>query len=165
MLTLIAWSRHSGHFVAIVLIAVLSVETGCNHAHSGQQPASSRVDAERLLTIDLGVVSSELEGYRCISFDELGLEDSSIIRETRSSCECVIPRIVSYVSASGRSKPAIFLRLKPDSPLSPSSNPERSTDRRAANLSVLVDLLLESGEQRSLCLNLIHTRIQDGVAE
>lgn len=165
MLTSFARSRHRGYFVAIVLIASLLAEVGCNHVHSGQPSASSRFDDELHLTFDVGVVSSELEGYRCISFDELGLEDSSIIREARSSCECVIPRIVSYLSASGRSKPAVFLRLKPDSPPLPNTNPESSTDLRASNLSVLVELLLESGEQRNFSLNLIHTRIQDEVAE
>lgn len=149
----------------VILIATLLVESGCDHVHSGQQSTSSSIVGERQLTFNIGVVSSELEGYRCISFDELGLEDSSIIREIRTSCECVVPRVVRYLSASGQDKPAVFLRLKPDSQPSATEASVRTIDFSAANLSVLIELFLESGEKRCFNLDFIHTRIRDGVAE
>jgi len=110
--------------------------------------------AGKSTTIDAGVVLHERPGYLCLPLEQVGLKADDAIVSVASSCECIEPRLVQYVSPGGLHKPAILLDYLAEpagiaSPIRP----------QPMNLNVVITVELVKGKTHDFTVNLMHTTL------
>ncbi|MCA9193087.1 MAG: hypothetical protein KDB03_15035 [Planctomycetales bacterium] len=96
-----------------------------------------------------------IEGYRCVTFEEIGLSIDSHIASITSSCECIEPRIVEFNTVHGGTSNGIFLRFA-------SNGKETHIERVhkvAADLAVLIELTLVDGTTHQFTVRLLQTSL------
>lgn len=63
-------------------------------------------------SMDAGVVFIREASYRCIPLAEFGIETADQVESVDSSCECVRPRLVSYLDDTQVSRDAVRLDFR-----------------------------------------------------
>ena len=139
------------HFGFLLSIAVMC-SLGCD--------ASRRAEAvgppiEKPANIDLGIVFSSKSNYACIPLERFGLERPDDVLSVTSTCDCIRPQLVEYVSTEKSNAWAVLLEYKREE----SSKNSSDSDRGPAKLGVVIELKLSGGQSHSLTLRLLLTSL------
>ena len=139
--------------IAVLLTWCAVAALGCNAGSStasGVSPAF--VMPEKSMTIDVGVVLANRSGYLCLPLEQLGLKTDDTPVSVATSCECIKPRLVQYVSSGGSHKPAILLDY-----VNEPGGIASSIGSQPMNLNVVITVELGMGKTHDFTVNLMHT--------
>ncbi|MCY3010105.1 MAG: hypothetical protein NTY42_09715 [Planctomycetota bacterium] len=135
--------------VACVIVTTFAA-TGCRETEANA-PSSSRavVGSQTGLTIDAGVLFLDESAYLCVPFQQLGIDDSSRIESLISSCDCVRPSWVQYLSTAGKRKSAVRLDFDAAKSFEGQS--------RSYSLAVRTKIRFVNGSQQSFDVCFVHS--------
>jgi hypothetical protein len=146
---------------AVLIVAIVVAAVGCD-AGSLAAGSTDTTDAaggslamasqEKPAAIDVGVVLADRAGYFCLPIEQLGFSAADALVSTKSSCECIEPRLVEYVGGDGAPKPAILLEYVDES-----AGSGGKFDPQPMNLGVIITVETASGTTHDFTVNLLHT--------
>ena len=138
-------------FVANCPLVILAI-LGCDSAANGVSRSSHPLETEPSLPIfDAGVVLSDRAGYLCVPLERFGLKRPDDVFSVTSTCDCIRPQLVEYVSEENLNAWAVFLEFKREE----SSKDFSDSNRVPAKMGVAIGLNLSGGRSHSLTLRLL----------
>ncbi len=116
-------------------------------------------------TFDAGIVFSDRDSYLCLPVEQFGLPSDAAIESLKSSCECVQPNVVEYVTQRGTLAKAVMLNFVAESALFDDQASSFDGDFRAAQLGVLIDVNLANGAAHQFTVLLLSTHLAAKIVE
>jgi hypothetical protein len=120
-------------------------------------PVQSAEAIPRVPVVQGGIVFSDRDGYFCVPLEQIGLAASEQIASIASSCDCLVPAVVTYRSTSGFPQQAVLLTYK--NSLRENADVESNAKHAPVNLGVMVDLTTTRGSTHQFTVNLLHTSL------
>jgi hypothetical protein len=129
---------------------------GCTTRDGAFSSPSHDSNSESSVSIvDAGVVFTDRSSYLCFPLERFGLERADEVLSVASTCDCIRPQLVEYLTAEKSSDRAVLLEFKHNE----SSKKSGYSDRLPAKLGVTIELKLSDGRLRSLALRLLLTSL------
>jgi hypothetical protein len=86
----------------------------------------------------------------------IGLAERAEVESLQSSCECVKPSLIQYLTSDQQSRTGVLLEFVPE-PTDQTAALSAHAGTRTALLAVRVDLKLADGRTHRFRVNLLHT--------
>ncbi len=112
-------------------------------------------------TFDAGIVFSDRDSYLCLPVEQFGLPSDAAIESLKSSCECVQPNVVEYVTQRGTLAKAVMLNFVAETSLLDDRTTKPQKDFRVAKLAVIVDVTLSDGAAHQFTVLLLSTNLAE----
>ena len=134
------------HFWILFSMA-LACNLGCDESRRAEAVGPP---IEKPANIDLGIVFSNESNYTCIPLERFGLERPDDVLSVTSTCDCIRPQLVEYLSTEKSHAWAVLLEYKREE----SSKNSSDSDRGPAKLGVVIELKLSGARSHSLTVRL-----------
>jgi hypothetical protein len=138
----------------------LMLVTGCIDPDSSTSRFSDpgREVSSHSITAYAGIVLADRDGYLCLPFSQVGLSaEADEVVSLTSSCDCVRPKVISYLTPNGDSAKGIFLEYIREQYNKNEVAKVGLAGSRAIDLSVVIGASLKSGSAIEFRVNLLHT--------
>jgi len=135
---------------------------GCNQQRSiGANELSNNADhrSRESSVIDAGVVLFDRAGYLCIPQDRVGLPHDATIVSLTSSCDCIKPRSVLFMTPNAGYARGILLEVLPNDHAPDLESGSQSKVHSPMNLGVIVEAELANGQTHAISVELLHTNL------
>lgn len=135
------------------LLLIMLFSVGCDRQTLAVSTvADTPVTPYEEVLIDAGIVFEDRPGYICVALDRLKIDRDDQPVSVASSCGCVQPSIVKYLSVDGTQGLAVLLehRAKPGN---------EYPARRPLFIYLKVTVILQSGESSSFSVKFLRSNL------